>query len=362
MKIYLVGGAVRDQLLGREIKERDWVVVGSTAAEMLAKGFKPVGKDFPVFLDPKKQEEYALARTERKTGKGYTGFECFAEPSVTLEEDLLRRDLTINAIAQTPDGEIIDPYHGQQDLKDKVLRHVSEAFVEDPVRILRVARFAARFEDFSVAPDTMQLMQTMVQNGEVDALVPERVWKECSRALSESAPVRFFEMLRECGALEKVMPEAAECADCMTHLTRATQYTKLATVRFAAMCLSLELAQVKSLGKRLKAPNAFQDLALLVARNKTDYIKLDTQAAEALVSLLEKLDAFRRPEQVKPFGLACEAENEEYDNDKLAELAKAYNIAKSVDTKALLEQGLQGREFGLKLHELRVSAVATQIK
>ncbi|MDH3948278.1 MAG: multifunctional CCA addition/repair protein, partial [Gammaproteobacteria bacterium] len=209
MQIYKVGGCVRDELLGLPVKDRDWVVVGTTPQEMLDAGYKPVGKDFPVFLHPETHEEYALARTERKTAPGYTGFAFHAAADVTLEEDLLRRDLTINAMAETPAGELIDPYHGRDDLQHRLLRHVSPAFVEDPVRILRVARFAARLAefDFQVAEETMRLMREMVSNGEVDALVPERVWQETVRALSEAVPTRFFEVLRECGALAKLFPE-----------------------------------------------------------------------------------------------------------------------------------------------------------
>lgn len=207
MKIYLVGGAVRDELLGIPYHEKDWVVVGATAEEMLAKGYRQVGKDFPVFLHPKTNEEYALARTERKVSKGYTGFTFNAAPEVTLEEDLQRRDLTINAIAKAEDGTIIDPFHGREDLQNKILRHVSPAFSEDPVRILRIARFAARYGDFTIAPETLALMKQMVVSGEVDALVPERVWKEWQRALSEKHPEKFFEVLAACGAMAILFPE-----------------------------------------------------------------------------------------------------------------------------------------------------------
>ncbi|MDX9950907.1 MAG: multifunctional CCA tRNA nucleotidyl transferase/2'3'-cyclic phosphodiesterase/2'nucleotidase/phosphatase, partial [Methylophilaceae bacterium] len=207
MEIYQVGGAVRDALLGLPVKDRDFVVVGATPEQMVELGYRPVGKDFPVFLHPESQEEYALARTERKTAKGYKGFQVFASPDVTLEEDLARRDLTINAIAQAEDGTLIDPYNGQVDIRDKILRHVSDAFIEDPVRILRAARFAARFTEFTVAPETMRLMQDMVADGEVDALVPERVWQELAKGLMEAKPSRMFEVLRECGALKRIMPE-----------------------------------------------------------------------------------------------------------------------------------------------------------
>src|SRR5256885_5337521 len=207
MKAYIVGGAVRDALLGVPVNDRDWVVVGATPDDMLAAGYKPVGQDFPVFLHPQTHEEYALARTERKTAPGYHGFTFHADPSVTLEQDLERRDLTINAMAQDADGRVIDPFGGRDDLRDKVLRHVSPAFAEDPVRILRLARFAARFDDFAVAPQTLALMRDMVRAGEVDALVPERVWQELSRGLMERRPSRMFEVLRACGALARLLPE-----------------------------------------------------------------------------------------------------------------------------------------------------------
>src|SRR5574340_901503 len=206
-RIYCVGGAVRDRLLGLPVQDHDWVVVGSTPEEMVARGFQPVGKDFPVFLHPRTHEEYALARTERKTARGYKGFQVYAEPEVTLEQDLARRDLTINAIARDETGGIIDPHHGVSDIRAGILRHVSRAFVEDPVRILRVARFAARFEQFSIAPETLELMREMVRNGEVDALVPERVWQELAKGLMERRPSRMFRALRECGALARILPE-----------------------------------------------------------------------------------------------------------------------------------------------------------
>lgn len=253
VKIYLVGGAVRDQLLGRLVKERDWVVVGATPEAMLALGYRPVGKDFPVFLHPETHEEYALARTERKIGPGYHGFACTASPDVTLEEDLKRRDLTINAIAQTPSGDIIDPYGGVQDIQDRVLRHVSPAFVEDPVRILRLARFAARYSGlgFYVAPETRVLMQQMVMQGEVDHLVAERVWQELERALGEAEPGQFFEVLRSCSALAVIFPEIDRLfgvpqspqwhpeIDTGVHtlmvLAQATRLTSSIPVRFAAL-------------------------------------------------------------------------------------------------------------------------------
>ncbi len=330
MQIYIVGGAVRDQLLGRPQADRDYVVVGATPEAMLAKGFRPVGKDFPVFLHPRTQEEYALARTERKTGRGYHGFAFHASPEVTLVEDLARRDLTINAIAQAEDGSLVDPYHGRADLMAGILRHVGPAFVEDPVRILRLARFAARFEQFSVAPETMALMQEMVGNGEVDHLVAERVWQELAKGLMEAAPSRMFEVLRQCGALARLMPEVDQLfgipqradyhpeIDCGAHtllvIDQAARRRFALPVRFAALTHDLgkgttptdllprhhghegrSVHLTSSLCARLKVPNDCRDLALLAARWHGDIHRAEELRPETIVSLLEKTDALRRP-------------------------------------------------------------------
>lgn len=348
MKIYLVGGAVRDQLLDRTVTERDYVVVGSTPEEMLAQHFKPVGKDFPVFLHPKTKEEYALARTERKVGRGYTGFEFHAALDVTLEQDLARRDLTINAIAQDKDGQIIDPFHGEQDLRKRLLRHVSPAFVEDPVRILRVARFAARFHHlgFTIAPQTMDLMKTMVQNNEVDALVAERVWQEWQRALTEKDPEVFFMVLRECGALKVLLPEI----DCLfgtpqskeTHpeidtgihtllvLKQAALLTDDPVTRFAASLhdIGKGTTEVQYLPKhplheergaplvaalcdRYRIPRLYRDLGILVARYHGlayKIIEQERKDPEDILNLFECLDLFRRPERLQQFRFACLAD------------------------------------------------------
>jgi len=329
MKVYLVGGAVRDKLLGLPIKEKDWVVVGATPREMLRQGFKKVGRDFPVFLHPKTHEEYALARTERKTGKGYTKFTCHADPSVTLEDDLKRRDLTINAMAKEPRGKLIDPYHGRRDLKKKILRHVSQAFVEDPVRILRVARFASRFGDFKVHPQTNKLMKEMLASGEVDALVPERVWQELERALKEQYPERFFVVLKNCQVLPKLFPEiASNVTNIKKALKEAVVLDKSSVVRFAAMMFNLDKKEITSFCKRYRIPNAYRELSLLVVRLKDD-LSLLSKDAKGLVALLEYADAYRKLERLKNALLACQANNKKLERIS-AKLLNAYEATKSV--------------------------------
>ncbi len=338
-EIYCVGGAVRDALLGLAVHDRDWVVVGSTPKAMLAQGFKPVGKDFPVFLHPDNHEEYALARTERKTARGYQGFVIHAAPDVTLEQDLLRRDFTINAIAQDVKGKLIDPYNGVADLRAGVLRHVSPAFSEDPVRILRAARFAARF-GFTVAPETLLLMQNMVTDGEVDALIAERVWQELARGLMTSNPARFFEVLRSCGALAKILPEVDALfgvpqpalhhpeIDCGVHtmlvINDAAQHDYALETRFAALTHDLgkattdkeilprhtgheqrSVALVKTLCQRLRAPVQCRDLALLAARYHGDIHRAFELRAETINKLFQTADAWRRPERFTQLLQAC---------------------------------------------------------
>ena len=288
MKVYVVGGAVRDELLGLPVQDRDFVVVGATPEDMLKLGFKPVGKDFPVFLHPDTHEEYALARTERKSGKGYKGFTVYAAPDVTLEDDLRRRDLTINAMAKDEAGRIIDPFGGRQDLEKRVLRHVSEAFAEDPVRILRVARFAARF-GFSVDPSTMSLMRRMVESGEADYLVAERVWQEFAKGLMEKAPERMFEVLEAAGLLKKLFPELRERTGLQGSLP----------VRFARLAWPLKEAEVEALCERLRAPNDVRELALLGARNRVALRGSRLATPQALLELLKRTDAFRRPERFR---------------------------------------------------------------
>jgi len=343
VKIYAVGGAVRDALLGLPVKDRDWVVVGATPDAMLAQGYTPVGRDFPVFLHPQTHEEYALARSERKTAPGYAGFVFHTTPEVTLEEDLRRRDLTINAIAQAASGELVDPYGGRADLAARVLRHVSPAFAEDPVRILRVARFAARFADFSVAPETLDLMRQMVANGEVDALVPERVWQELSCGLMETTPSRMFAVLRECGALCKLLPEldalwgVPQRADyhpeidtgvhVMLVIDMAARLAAPLPARFAALTHDLgkgmtpaellprhhdheqkSVALVDALCARLRVPTDCRDVARLAARFHGDIHRVSELRPETVLRVLERCDALRRPERFELVLLACEAD------------------------------------------------------
>ena len=342
--IYTVGGAVRDALLGLPVKDRDYVVVGADPEQLRALGYQPVGKDFPVFLHPDTHEEYALARTERKTAPGYAGFTFHAAADVTLEQDLMRRDLTINAIAMDKQGNLIDPYGGQADIKNKIFRHVSSAFVEDPVRILRLARFAARFPDFTIANETMQLMQTMVQAGEVDALVPERVWQELSRGLMEKKPSRLFQVLQECGALQKILPELAGL-DIVLHTSssqsekncysialqvvdEAAQHNASLAIRFAVLLCdtamlnehsdvvststklsSLNTTFVEAACAGLKIQNEVRDVTIMFAREVGNLRHANNFSAELLVKLFERCDAFRRPERFGELLIAMQYKN-----------------------------------------------------
>jgi len=400
MQIYLVGGAVRDKRLGRPVKERDWVVVGATPEQMLALGYRPVGKDFPVFLHPETKEEHALARTERKTAPGYQGFVFHADSDVTLEQDLRRRDLTINAMAETPDGQLIDPLGGARDLEARILRHVSDAFAEDPVRILRLARFAARYRPlgFTVAEETMALCRHMVAIGEVDALVPERVWQELAKALLEPAPQAFFEVLRACGALAKLMPELDRLwgvpqpprhhpeVDTGEHVMLALrQIARLSddlAVRFAVLVHDLgkgltpsdELPShrghelrgvelVEQLCQRLKAPNHCRDLGRLVAKLHLHCHRAFELKSSSVLKLFEQLDAFRRPERVEQFVLACEADArgraglENRDYSQADYLRAAFAAARAVNPRAFVEQGLKGPAIAEALHQARVEAI-----
>ena len=402
MQIYMVGGAVRDALLGLPVQDRDWVVVGATSEALAAQGYVPVGKDFPVFLHPASREEYALARIERKTARGYRGFAVHAAPDVTLEEDLARRDLTINAIAQGADGALTDPYGGQRDIAARVLRHVTEAFAEDPVRILRVARFAARFPDFSIAPETMALMQRMAADGEVDALVPERVWQELARGLMAQQPSRMFEVLRACGALDKLLPEVARLwgvpqraeyhpeVDTGVHLMMvldmAAQLQAPIEVRFA--CLGHDLGKgttpqaewprhigheersarlLKALCLRLRVPNDCSELAEVVAREHGNIHQSSEFGAAALVRLLERCDAFRKPERFADILLACECDARgrlglnEQPYPQRQRLLGALTAAQSVNTAevaaAAEAQGLSGAAIGQAVHTARTLAL-----
>lgn len=392
---------MRDKLLGLPIKDRDWLVVGATAEAMLKQGYKQVGKDFPVFLHPQTKEEYALARTERKTAPGYAGFAFNASAEVTLEEDLQRRDLTINAMAETVDGEIIDPYHGQTDLKQRLLRHVSPAFAEDPVRILRIARFAARYApfNFTVAEETQALMRSMVDNGEVDALVAERVWQETVRALGEKNPEVYFEVLRDCGALKRLFPEIDRLygvpqpeehhpeidtgIHTMMVLQQACRLSDDPKVRFAALVHDLGkgitpqdewphhiaheergVPLVKELCRRFKIPAAYRELAVIVSRYHLHYHRAGELRPDTLLKTLQALDAFRRPERFEEFLLACEADSrgrtgyEDKPFEQAGIMRKALAAANSVDIKELTEQGLEGMALAEKLRALRIKAIA----
>jgi tRNA nucleotidyltransferase (CCA-adding enzyme) len=400
MKAYLVGGAVRDQLLNFPVKERDWVVVGETPEQMLDKGFKTVGKDFPVFLHPETHEEYALARTERKTAPGYKGFVVHADPDITLEQDLIRRDLTINAIAMLPDGQLIDPYAGQADIQAKLLRHISSAFSEDPVRVLRVARFVARYSHlgFSIAPETMKLMREMVDNGEIDSLVPERVWAETHKALAEQTPQAYFAALKDCGALACVFPEIQQLfgvpqperyhpeidtgVHCLLSLEQAVLLTPSPLVRFAVLTHDLGkgitpkekwpshrghekagLPLLKSLSKRLRVPNHFAKLAAHVMEYHTHCHRIFELRPATIVDFLAAIGAFKPENSLSGFVLACEADARgrtglEKNNYPQAHFClAAQQVGFSVDTSEILERDLQGPEIGQAIRELRIKAV-----
>ncbi|MCD2516844.1 multifunctional CCA tRNA nucleotidyl transferase/2'3'-cyclic phosphodiesterase/2'nucleotidase/phosphatase [Massilia sp. G4R7] len=356
MRSYVVGGAVRDALLGRPVSDHDHVVVGATPEQMLARGFRPVGKDFPVFLHPQTQEEYALARTERKTAPGYHGFVFHTSPEVTLEDDLVRRDLTINAMARAEDGGIVDPYGGQQDLRDRIFRHVSDAFAEDPVRILRVARFAARFPDFRVHASTNELMRAMVAGGEVDALVPERVWQELARGLMEERPSRMFAVLDDCGALARILPELAADAALMALVDGAAGQGAPLEVRFAVLLHALDQPAVLEVSKRLKVPNECRDLAQMTVRERATLERAGELDAEAAVTLFERCDAFRKPDR---FGQLLQA-GACIGFDGPARLPPALGAARAVDAGAVASRcaGDKAR-IPLAVHAARVDAVAT---
>lgn len=400
MNIYLVGGAVRDQLLGLSIHERDWVVVGADPSALLSQGFKQVGKDFPVFLDPKTHEEYALARTERKSGKGYTGFDCYAAPDVTLDQDLSRRDLRINAMAQSTTGEIIDPFQGQQDLNDRILRHVSPAFAEDPLRILRVARFAASLAafHFKVAPETLDLMRSMVEADELEALVPERVWQETQKALKTSDPTQYFLVLRACGALARLWPDLDKLwgipqppqhhpeVDTGVHvmmvLAQASGLSQDPITRFAALCHDLGkgrtpahewpshrgheergVALIRDFCERYRVPHAYRDLAIITSRFHLHCHKIDELKPKTILQTLEKMDAFRQPDRFAQFLIACEADakgrtdREHIDYVQAAKFHTAYQCAKAVDVTPLIHAGAQGAVLGQRLHQARIRAI-----
>ncbi|HZN26109.1 MAG TPA: multifunctional CCA tRNA nucleotidyl transferase/2'3'-cyclic phosphodiesterase/2'nucleotidase/phosphatase [Burkholderiales bacterium] len=361
MKIYEVGGAVRDELLGIPVKDRDYVVVGATPDEMIQLGFRPVGRDFPVFLHPETHEEHALARTERKTARGYHGFEFYSAPDVTLEQDLGRRDLTINAIARDEHGTLIDPYNGTEDLSAGILRHVGPAFAEDPVRILRVARFAARF-GFDIAPETLELMRAMVESGEADALVPERVWQELARGLMEARPSRMFEVLQECGALEKVAPEiaalfenAADGQAALDALDAAAETGAPLEVRFAALARALDPYAVDAFAERLKLPAAVRDLALLAARHGNTIQDARELEPESVLELLNAADAWRRPDRFEELLKASGA------SDRAAmRLRRAREAAAAVDAGAIAKARGQTQDIKERVNAARLDAIRAE--
>ncbi len=400
MIIYTVGGAVRDALLGLPVADRDYVVIGATPEQMVAQGYKPVGRDFPVFLHPQTHEEYALARTERKTARGYHGFAFHAAPDVTLEQDLARRDLTINAIAKAGDGTLIDPYHGVADIQARVLRHVSPAFAEDPVRILRLARFAARFAGmgFTIADETLQLMRGMVANGEADALVAERVWQELSRGLMEQKPSRMFEALRECGALARVLPEVDALwgvpqtaahhpeVDTFVHVMMVVDYAAGKNypldVRFAALTHDLgkgttpreawprhvaheerSVDLVSAMCERLRVPVECRDLALVMAREHGNIHRAAELRPGTIVQILQSADAFRKPERFTRLLQACESDSRgrlgfnERPYPQAARMAAAFTAAAAVDAGAIAKQCEDATRIKEAIHQARVAAV-----
>lgn len=371
MQIYLVGGAVRDELLGLEVKDRDWVVVGATPNDMLKQGYKQVGADFPVFLHPGSREEYALARTERKQGRGYHGFEVYSAPDVTLEDDLKRRDLTINAMARDEQGHIVDPFNGQQDLENRLLRHVSEAFAEDPLRILRTARFAARFQPqgFRVCDQTMALMRTMVAEGEVDHLVAERVWQEIQRALQEHEPGVFFKVLRDTGALAMLIPELVPdqtFAAAMAALRCVHQQDGSTEERFAALMSPLPEQESGPRIQALKAPNDCKKLAQLVAAVLPALTGSGAQnrpalSADELYAVLEIADLWRRPERFSLLLNVLSCTLAPTDQPMIPTLRRAASSASGVKPKALMAQGFTGRALGEAIRRERLQRIQQAI-
>ncbi|MEQ9874970.1 multifunctional CCA addition/repair protein [Pectobacterium brasiliense] len=401
MKIYLVGGAVRDSLLGLPVTEKDWVVVGATPENLLEQGYQQVGKDFPVFLHPISRDEYALARTERKSGKGYTGFVCHAAPDVTLEQDLLRRDLTINAIARTERGDLIDPYHGRRDLENRVLRHVSDAFSEDPLRVLRVARFAARFAHlgFQIAEETMALMQTMAHEGELAYLTPERVWKETEKALGTSSPDVYFQVLRDCGALAVLFPEIDNLygvpapakwhpeidtgIHTMMTVAMAARLSPEIDVRFATLCHDLGkgltppelwprhhghgpagVKLVEALCQRLRVPNPIRDLAKLVAEYHDLVHTVQVLQPKTLLKLFDAIDVWRKPQRLEQLALTSEADArgragfEENPYPQGDYLREAFRVASQVSSADVVADGFKGIDVRNELARRRIHALA----
>ncbi len=400
MKVYLVGGAVRDQLLKIQVKDKDWVVVGSSVKQMLDAGYQQVGQDFPVFLHPKSKQEYALARTEKKQGAGYTGFVCQADETVSLEDDLMRRDLTINAIAQDENGNLIDPYNGQKDIQNKILRHVSPAFIEDPLRVLRVARFAARFAHlgFQVATETLELMREIAASGELEHLTPERIWLETEKALLTHDPQVYFKILKETHALQAFLPELDSLwgvpnppkwhpeIDSGVHtlmvLKRAAQLSDNVSIRFSALCHDFGKAVtpkekwpshhghceagipiIKNVCQRLRVPNIHKELAIMVSAFHSRLHKLDNLDATSIVSLLDKMDVWRKPERLDDFLLCCQAdfqgrlqfENKDY--PQANRFKNYYQACLKVTAKTFVEAGLKGAEIRQAVFDKRVEMI-----
>ncbi|MBA2653696.1 MAG: multifunctional CCA tRNA nucleotidyl transferase/2'3'-cyclic phosphodiesterase/2'nucleotidase/phosphatase [Gammaproteobacteria bacterium] len=382
MEVFLVGGAVRDFLLAKingDFKtpadvnnywmtvEKDWVVVNSAPEEMLALGYRRVGKSFPVFLHPDTKEEHALARTERKVAKGYTGFECYAEKDVTLEEDLQRRDLTINAIAMrvlSPDFstyELIDPYQGEQDLKNRLFRHISPAFAEDPVRVLRVARLAARFGNFEINSDTLLLMKKMVAEGEIDALVPERVWQEWARSLQENYPWRFFDVLENCNAQQKLFPEIKNFAVKQKILMKVIEEHPSDTLRFAIEVFDMDEHAFLRLINQYRIPTDFRDLALIVIKYYPFYTSLIWES-ETILTLFERTDAFRRRHRFNDFLMICHYLAGDQDKIKSSRLLALLTELTKIDNAAIGSQGFKGEAFAAKLREIRIATIDTYLQ
>ncbi|MGE7991267.1 multifunctional CCA addition/repair protein [Pseudomonas sp. NPDC089554] len=368
MQIYKVGGAVRDRLLGRPVSDIDWLVVGATVEQMQAQGFRPVGADFPVFIHPTSGEEYALARTERKSGRGYGGFTFHASPEVTLEEDLIRRDLTINAMAEDEHGALCDPYGGKADLEQRVLRHVSPAFAEDPLRVLRVARFAARYAPlgFHVAEETLALMRQISASGELLALTAERSWKEIERALMEDQPQVFIQVLRDCDALQALMPELDALfstsqdagAPPLAALEQAARHHQPLHVRWACLLLGLhDLKAIKALNQRFKAPRECQEMALLAGEFKEQSHRAQALQPVQLLELLQKFDIYRRPQRFEDFIAVCEMHSQGHAYPQAGYLRGAAAAARAVDVQPLVARGLGGQALGEALKAERLLAL-----
>ncbi len=357
LETYLVGGAVRDELLGLKVVERDWVVIGATPEQMLKLGFKQVGKDFPVFLHPESAEEYALARTERKSGHGYAGFEVHASTDVTLEEDLLRRDLTINAIARGDDGLLVDPFEGQKDLEQRRLRHVSEAFIEDPLRVFRTARFAARFHDlgFTIAPETMRLMNQLSHSGELSFLAAERLWVETEKSLNTKTPSMFFQALEDCGALAALCPSWHPRGSELKALNQAADLESSTSIRFATLMAHQDSAVIETVCETFKAPNQHRELSLLSARHGID---CHCRNGEHALLLLEHTDAWRRRDRFEEFLAVCRL-TYALREDEAELLKKAVEETHSIDTSDWQKQGIKGPAMGERVRQARLEKLVT---